>query len=149
MADVMIDKLDPMGFETIAHLYNQVFRPERDDEYFERRLDGRHNVLAMGARIDNEAVGFIVGMERTPRVWFAWLVGVLPDARRMGVASQLMNAAADWAKTRGYKAIRFECTNRGRAMMHFGIAAEYDVVGMRWDNDRAENLLMFEKVLVE
>ena len=65
----------------------------------------------------------------------------------MGVATQLINTAADWAHSRGYGAIRFECHNRQRAMLHFGIANDYDIVGMRWDSDRAENLLVLEKQL--
>lgn len=149
MADVVIDLLDPKDTALITHLYNQVFRPEREEAYFKRRLENRMNPLAMAARVKTEAVGFFVGMERTPRVFFAWLVGVLPDARRMGVATQLINTAADWAQTRGYGAIRFECHNRQRAMLHFGIANGYDIVGIRWDADRAENLLILEKSLRE
>lgn len=149
MQDVAIDMLDPTDFKLLTHLYNQVFRPEQEESYFKRRLEGRMNVLVMGARVKNEAVGFYVGMERTPRVFFGWLTGVLPDARRQGVATQMMTAAADWAMTRGYTAIRFECHNRQRAMLHFGIAGGYDIIGLRWDNDRAENLIIFEKPLRE
>jgi GNAT superfamily N-acetyltransferase len=147
MSDVVIDLLDPADTALITHLYNQVFRPERDEAFFTRRLENRKNPLVMGARVENEAVGFFVGMERTPRVFFGWLVGVLPSARRMGVATQLINTAADWAQSRGYGAIRFECHNRQRAMLHFGIANGYDIVGIRWDSDRAENLLILEKRL--
>jgi len=147
MSDVVIDLLDPADTALITHLYNHVFRPERDEAFFERRLENRKNPLVMGARVDDEAVGFFVGMERTPRVFFGWLVGVLPGARRMGVATQLINTAADWAESRGYGAIRFECHNRQRAMLHFGIANGYDIVGLRWDSDRAENLLILEKPL--
>lgn len=149
MADVVIDLVDPKDLATVVHLYNQVFRPERDEDFFQRRLEGRHNVLVMAARIGHDAVGFYVGMERTPSVFFGWLVGILPDARRMGVATQLMNAAADWARTRGYDAMRFECNNRNRALLHFGIAADYDIVGIRWDFDRAENMIVFEKRLTD
>lgn len=148
MADVVIDQIDPNDSETIVHMNNQVFRPEREAQFFERRLKNRVNPLVMVARIDHNAVGFFIGMELKPSVFFAWLVGVLPDARRMGIASQLMEAAGDWARTRGYRSIRFECTNRHRGMMHFGIAAEYDIFGVRWDPDRAENLLIFEKALL-
>jgi hypothetical protein len=33
-------------------------------------------------------------------------------------------------------------------MLHLAIAKEYDIVGMRWDPDRGDNLVIFEKVLV-
>ena len=147
MADVVIDLIDPKDNDTIVHLYNQVFRPERTAEFFHRRFKNRVNPLVMVARIENEAVGFFVGMELKPSVFFAWLVGVLPDSTRMGIGAQLMRAAGNWAMERDYKAIRFECTNRHRAMMHFGIAENYDLLGIRWDADRGENLLIFEHSL--
>jgi len=147
MADAIIDLIDPNDSDTIVHLYNQVFRPGRDKEFFERRLRNRINPLVMVARIDNEAVGFFTGMELKPSVFFSWLVGVLPDARRMGIASQLLRAAGGWARERNYRSIRFECTTQHRAMMHFGIAEGYDIIGIRWDPDRAENLIIFEESL--
>lgn len=147
MAEIVIDRLDPTDVKLLTHLNNQVFRPERDEAFFERRLRNRMNPLLLGARIDSEAVGFLVGMELKPSVFFSWLVGVLPDARRMGVASQLMTAAEDWARERGYSAVRFETGNAHRAMLHFGVAAGYDVIGIRWDVDRTENLVIFEKTV--
>lgn len=147
MADVVIDRIDPNDAATIVHLNNQVFRPDRTAEFFQRRLQNRVNPLVMVARIKQDAVGFFIGMELKPSVFFAWLVGVLPDARRMGIASQLMRAAGDWARDHGYHFIRFECTNRHRAMMQFGIAEGYDIIGIRWDPDRGENLLIFEQAL--
>ncbi|RMH26761.1 MAG: N-acetyltransferase [Planctomycetota bacterium] len=147
MADVVIDRIDPSDTATIAHMNNQVFRPEREPAFFARRLRNRVNPLVMVARIGPDAAGFFIGMELKPTVFFAWLVGVLPDARRMGIASQLMRAAEGWAGEHGYRSIRFECTNRHRAMMHFGIAGGYDLIGLRWDGDRAENLMIFERAL--
>jgi len=147
MAEILIDRLDPTDLKLLTHLNNQVFRPERDVAFFERRFRSRMNPLVLGARIASDAVGFMVGMELKPSVFFAWLVGVLPDARRMGVATQLMEAAEGWAREREYRAIRFECGNQHRAMMHFGVAAGYDIIGLRWDVDRSENLIIFEKFI--
>lgn len=145
--NVVIDRIDPAETQLMAHLFNQVFRPEREPESFARRLKNRVNALFMVARVDDRAVGFYVGMELKPSVHFAWLCGVMPDARRMGVASQLIHAAMDWARTEGYEIVRFECGNHQRAMLHFGISAGYDIVGIRWDPDRAENLIILERDL--
>jgi hypothetical protein len=32
-------------------------------------------------------------------------------------------------------------------MLHLGIALGYDIVGIRWDSERAANLVLFQKVL--
>jgi len=147
MADAVIDIVGQEDLPLVVNLYNQIFRPGRDAESFTRRYLGRHNVLQMVARLEDRPVGFFLGFELKPEVFFAWFYGVLPDYRRQGIASQLMEAAHGWARLNDYESIRFECHNQHRPMLHLGIARGYDIVGIRWDPDRGANLLLFQKVL--
>jgi len=147
MNDVVIDLIDPKDHALMAHLYNQVYHPERTAESIARRLHGRANILALAAQIKQDAVGFYIGFELKPSVHYAWSVGVRPDARRMGIASMLMRRAQYWAKDHGYISARFECNNTHRPMLHFGISEGYQIVGIRWDPDTANNLVIFEKLL--
>ena len=147
MADAIVDLVGPDDLPTIVALYNQIFRPNRDVDSFRRRFRGRYNVLMLMARLGDEPVGFFIGFELKPTVFFAWFYGVKPEYRRQGVASQLMEAVHSWAKQNDYESIRFECHNQHRPMLHLAIALEYDIVGMRWDPDRGDNLVIFEKVL--
>ena len=147
MADAIIDVVGPEELPVVVKLYNQIFRPMRDAESFRRRFLGRHNVLQMVAHIDDRPVGFFLGFELKPSVFFAWFYGVLPDYRRQGIASQLMEAVHGWAKLNEYESVRFECHNQHRPMLHLAIALGYDIVGIRWDPDRGDNLVIFEKVL--
>lgn len=149
MADAIIDRINPTDLGLITHLYNQVFRPETTEEEIRRRLHGRAKPLVMVARIGKEAVGFYVGMELRPGAHFAWVCGVVSEMRRTGIATQLMNSAEEWCKTEGYRYLRFECDNRTRAFMSFGIANDYDIVGIRLDQDSMSNLVLFEKTLGE
>jgi GNAT superfamily N-acetyltransferase len=147
MADAIIDIVGPEDLPDIVRLYNQIFRPGRDLESFRRRFRGRYNVLQLLARIEEKPVGFFLGFELKPAVFFAWFYGVHPEYRRQGIASQLMDAVHSWARQSEYDTIRFECHNQHRPMLHLAIAQEYDIVGMRWDPDRGENLVIFEKQL--
>jgi GNAT superfamily N-acetyltransferase len=147
MADCIIDVVGPDDLPVIVDLFNQIYRPARDVETFRRRFRGRHNVLTMVARLDNNPVGFFIGFELKPTVFFAWFYGVSPEFRRQGIASQLMDAAHAWAKMQGYEYIRFECHNQHRPMLHLAIELGYDIVGIRWDPDRADNLVIFDKYL--
>ena len=147
MADAIIDLVGPEDLPVIVSLYNQIFRPARDVESFKRRFRGRFNTLQLLARLQDRPVGFFLGFELKPTVYFAWFYGVLPDFRRQGVASQLMDAVHAWAKQNEYESIRFECHNQHRPMLHLAIALGYDIVGIRWDPDRGDNLVIFEKVL--
>jgi GNAT superfamily N-acetyltransferase len=147
MADAIIERVGPEELPEIVQLYNQIFRPSRDLESLRRRFRGRYNVLQLVARLEERPVGFFLGFELKPTVYFAWFYGVLPEFRRQGIASQLMDAVHSWAQQNDYESVRFECHNHHRAMLHLAITLEYDIVGIRWDPDRGDNLLIFEKVL--
>lgn len=147
MADVIVDLMAPDDLAEIVGLYNQIFRPPRDEEEFSRRYLGRHNILQMVARIQERPVGFALGFELKPRVFFLWFLGVVSSHRRQGVASQLLDAFHSWVKLNEYESIRCECFNRQRSMLHLALDYEYDVVGMRWDPDHGDNLILLQKVL--
>src|SRR5437660_7248146 len=147
MADAIIDLVGPNELPVIVSIYNQIFRPPRDVESFRRRFRGRYNVLQLVARLQDRPVGFFLGFELKPTVFFAWFYGVVPECRRQGVASQLMEAVHSWARQHEYESIRFECHNQHRPMLHLAIALEYDIVGIRCDPDRGETLQIIENVL--
>ena len=46
-----------------------------------------------------------------------------------------------------YESVRLECHNAARSMLHLAIALDYIVAGIRWDPDRGDNLVIFEKTL--
>lgn len=149
MADLKIDVLGAKDLPVVADLYNAVYKPRREKAFFERRFLGRHNALILIAQIAGRPVGFFVGMELKPSTFFEWLYGVAADHRRAGIGSQLMEAANAWAKEQGYVSTRLECHNQHRAMLHLAISHEYDILGLRWDPDRQQNLVIFEKQLAE
>jgi GNAT superfamily N-acetyltransferase len=146
--DAVIDVVGQTELPLIVELYNQVYRPTRDIESIRRRFLGRYNILQMVARVKDRPVGFFLGFELKPDVFCAWFYGVLPEARRQGIGSQLMEAAQSWAKQHQYESIRLECHNQHRPMLHLAIDLGYDVVGIRWDADRGDNLILFEKSLL-
>jgi GNAT superfamily N-acetyltransferase len=147
MADAIIDIVGQDDLPVIVDLYNQIYRPPRDLESFRRRFLGRYNVLQMIARVKDQPVGFFLGFELKPTAFFAWFYGVLPDFRRQGIATQLMEAVHDWAREHEYESVRLECHNSARSMLHLAIALGYFVAGIRWDPDRGDNLVIFEKTL--
>jgi len=142
-ADIII--VGPSEVELLASLFNEVFAPARDVSFFERRMKGRCNVLNLIAEVDGRPVGFCTGFELKPNTWFNWLFGVLPDYRRAGIAAQLLEAEHAWAAERGYEFVRMECHNQHRPVLHLAIKHGFDVVGIRYDNDRHSNLVIFEK----
>jgi GNAT superfamily N-acetyltransferase len=142
-ADIII--ADDGMLHQAVELYNQIFRPRKDIDYFKRRFVGRYNPLTLIARMEEKPVGFWTGFELKPGVFYFWLGAVLTELRRHGIGTQLHDAQEAWAKDHGYEYIRCECMNHQREFIHFAIDIGYDVVGTRWDSQHADQLVLFEK----
>ncbi|MCS7032458.1 MAG: GNAT family N-acetyltransferase [Phycisphaerae bacterium] len=149
MAQAEIVIADDRQLAYAVELYNSIFRPKREIDHFKRRFLGRHNVLTLLARIDEQPVGFWIGFELKPAMFYHWLGAVKSDLRRHGIGRQLQEAQQAWAKDRGYEYIRCECLNHQREFLHFAIAMGYDICGIRWDSTHADNLIVFEKNLLD
>ena len=145
MATAKIISISPTDLDVVTELYNQMFSPSQDEEFFRRRFMARHNVVMFLATLDETPVGFAVGFELMPSTYFCWLCGVVKDARRMGVATQLMHALLAFAKDHAYQILRFECQNQHRPMLHVAISEGFDLVGIRWDTNTSNNVVIFER----
>ncbi len=149
MAQADISVVTEQQLPMIVELYNQIFRPPETEDYFRRRFQGRYNVLVMLASLDSRPVGFTIGFELKPFVFYNWLTGCHADFRRKGIGRQLIESQAEWAKNHGYEYIRFEGLNRHKPMTHLALVAGFDIVGTRWDSMRSDLLIQFEKPLVD
>jgi GNAT superfamily N-acetyltransferase len=147
MTNVKIVVIGTRELTLFADLYSQIFTPPQDEPYFERRFQGRTNVSMMVAEVDDKPVGIASGYELRPATYFCWFCGVLTDVRRMGVATQLIQAQQAFAKDNGYQMVRFECQNQHRPVLHLAISEGYDLVGIRWDIQTAANFVIFEREL--
>lgn len=147
MANARIISVEQGDLEVITDLYNEIFSPPQDESFFQRRFLGRHNVSIFLAILDEHPAGLAIGFELMPSTYFAWLCGVVPPARRVGLATQLMHAIQAFATDHEYNILRFECLNQHRPMLHVAITEGYDLVGIRWDTASANNEVIFEKDL--
>ena len=147
MADAVIEILGHDEFPLVVELVNQFARPAQSGDAIRRRYLGRDEGLQLTARLDGRPVGLLLGAEVNPDVFAAHFSGVVEDARRLGIGSQLLEAAEGWASENEYATMRLECPNRQRPMLHLAIEKGYDIVGTRYDADRAASVVIFEKQL--
>jgi len=147
MTNTRIVIVGPNELDLITELYNQIMSPPQTAEYFRRRFRGRYNICMMVAMVEERHVGFIIGFELMPSTYFSWVCGILPEFRRLSIATQLMQAQKAWAQDHDYSILRFECQNQHRPMLHVAISEGFDLVGIRWDTATADNVVIFERDL--
>jgi len=149
MANVQIVAGGPSDLATLTHLHNEIFRPPQQESFFQRRFLGRYNLALFFAILEERPVGFVAGFELRPSTYYAWLCGVLNDYRGAGVAGQLVEALEAWAAQHEYRYFRMECSNRHREVLSLAIDMEYDIVGVRWDHEKADQQVVLEKILAD
>lgn len=147
MANAEITRVGPGEYGLVCDIYNQIFVPPVEPDYFESRLTTHKDSICLIAQLDGKPAAFLCGYGLRPTTFYSWLCGVLPDARRMGVARQLFDAEQAWAAEHDYEMMRLECNNQSRPALQLAIAHKYDIVGIRWDTRSSTNLVIFEKVL--
>ena len=94
--------------------------------------------LILVAEADEGLVGYKVGYESQPGVFYSWLGGVTPAWRRRGVATGLRMAQEVWARNRGYKSLEVKSRNRFPAMLLMLISAGYHIVEVRGHGEAAK-----------
>ena len=87
--------------------------------------------------------GFKLGYPLSDTVFYSWLGGVRPDARRHGIARVLMRMQEQAAADRGYRTLRVKSMNRFPDMLRLLIAESYLIVGFDADSGK----ITFEKSL--
>jgi len=96
---------------------------------YEKRLQGRRHLIQIAYK-DTQPIGFKVGYEKSKRVFYSWMGGVLPSNRRQGVARLLAQAQEAWAKEQGFSQIEMKTWNKHRAMLLFAIGNGFHITAV-------------------
>jgi predicted GNAT superfamily acetyltransferase len=82
---------------------------------------------------DGTLAGFKLGYRRGAQLFYSWLGAVHPDARRRGVAAELMHRQHAWAKAEGYVEIETRTRAANVAMIILNLKSGFRVRGFEID----------------
>ena len=109
------------------------------------RLD-RDDLTVLVARRDGRAVGFKVGYGESRTTFYSAKGGVLPEARRQGVARALLAAMEAEARRLGYERFAFDTfPNKHAGMTVLGLAAGFTVTAAGYNAAYRDYRLRFER----
>lgn len=109
----------------------EVFTPD----YLTSRLAHVTAPALVTARFANGSLaGFKLGYRRGATLFYSWLGGVHPDARRQGVAVELMRRQHEWARSQGYTEIETNTRTANNAMIILNLKSGFRVRGFGVDS---------------
>lgn len=119
--------------------------PHQAGEY-EKRLKGVPFLIHI-AEYEGKTAGFKVGYALEQTLLYSWMGAVLPDFRQFGVAKALAGAQEKWAREQGFTRIQFRTRNRFKAMLHFGLGNDFDIIAVEPQDSLSEYRILLEKAL--
>lgn len=93
------------------------------------RIGGRP-YLALTAVDKGQTLGSKLGYQIEDRIFYSWVGGVSPSARRKGGAQALLDYQEDWVRRNGFESIRVKSMNQYPDMMRFLIRNKYEIHGI-------------------
>jgi len=115
----------------VVQLYHDVFPDIAAPNYVEQRMPLIQDPVLHLAHDDiGHMLGFKLAYRRGPTLLFSWLGGVLPTARRKGVARALMTAQHEWAKSEGYTHVETNTRSTNNPMITANLSNGFHIVGM-------------------
>ena len=115
-----------------------------DPQYFKNRYAGK-DALILAAYSNNEAVGYLIGYSIDPTNFYCWMAGVIPNARKHGALTLLIDEMFGYAGANNYQKISIKTRNKHRSMLMFLVKNGFNLVSVEKQVDILENRINFEK----
>jgi GNAT superfamily N-acetyltransferase len=130
-----VDRIAPL-FDTYRQFYAQAPDPQRAHDWLQARLQRDESVMLVAER-NGTAVGFtqlypMFSSVRTARLWILNDLFVAADARRQGVARELLEAAAQFARDDGAAGLMLETSRDNQPARALYIAAGWNEDASQW-----------------
>lgn len=103
--------------------------PDFRVDYLAQRLPMVTDPALVAARDGDEIIAFKLGYRRGAGLFYSWLGGVVPSARRRGVASRLTRMQHEWALSKGYQWIETRTRATNNPMIILNLQQGFEVCG--------------------
>jgi GNAT superfamily N-acetyltransferase len=145
-------KVLQVPIETAIKVHSQIpeFRetpPEK--KYFEGRYDGRDHLILCAFDQKDHAAGYMIAYDKFgDGSFYCWMAGVIPQFRKCGALTAMMNYLFAWAKERGYKKIKIKTRNDKRDMLVFLVKNGFNFTAVVQHEKIADNRIELEQEIL-
>lgn len=94
-------------------------------------LFAQRRLLLLLASLEGEPVGYKLGFQMEPGTFESWRGGVLPAARRQGIARQLMDAQHAWCRAAGFRFVQTLTSADNAPMLILNLRSGFRITGTK------------------
>ena len=130
--------------DTLVSLNDRLFGFGETRAHLEGFIRQHTRVLLLFAIRGGHTVGFKLGYPLDPQTFESWRGGVLPEARRMGIARRLMERQHAWCAAAGFTRIETMTSAENSSMLELNLGAGFQIV-KTFRNPRGVRKVQLEK----
>ena len=142
-------KLDDKLLDDIVELDGKIFSKSFPKEKFINELSSKFNTTILMIYDKDKPVAFKIGFERSNRLYYSWIGGVIPEYRGKGLAKKLMIHQHNLAKNLGYKVICTQSDNSFKDMLILNLKSGFEIKGAIQSTGDDHLTIVFEKDLTK
>jgi len=125
-----------------------VFGLSRTPEEIEGELKLRKNVhITIATIASGELVGYGIGYEKKGK-YCLWSLAVLPEYRKKGIGSEIIQEQIDFAREKGYASFFVKTSNKWREMLRLLLEKGFSIIGFKeheWEEGPLGSAIWLEK----
>ncbi|OPX24429.1 MAG: hypothetical protein B1H05_05120 [Candidatus Cloacimonas sp. 4484_140] len=105
------------------------FTHKTTEHEIRERIEGKDHDLFV-IQDNSKPAGFLVAYNLDEKVYYNWIMGVLPEFRRKGFGRQLIKQFESTAKIKGYTSVQVKTMEKFKGMQHLLTSLKYDKIGL-------------------
>ncbi len=121
--------MEPEVIRWVAAINQEIFGFNETVEGLTKFFQEHPRSLVCMAFQDGQPVGFKLGYEDGPSSFDSWRGGVLPSARRRGIAVELMRLQHRWCEDNGLRVIKTTTSSDNAPMLILNLRHGFQIVG--------------------
>jgi len=122
--------------------------PEDTLEHFKDRVEGKESLVLAGF-VDRKPAGYMISYDRyADGSIYCWMTGAVPEFRKQGVLSAMMNYLEKWAKENNFKSIKIKTRNARREMLGYLVKHDFQFLEIEPKEEISDSRILLEKKLI-
>lgn len=105
------------------------FTHKTTEHEIRERIEGKDHDLFI-IQDNGKPAGFLVAYDLDEKVYYNWIMGVLPEFRRKGFGKKLIEQFESTAKDKGYTSVQVKTMEKFKAMQHLLTNLKYEKIGI-------------------